>query len=276
LARALNWLPGQTALNWLPGQTAQSLCPCVGAVTKAPLFRPNFSMASHIVWGTAGDPSGESLAETEPSQREGSSSIRETDLPEQQKPKNAHIIWSRTTAALRRIAGVQVLQGSSYSEDLSSGSLRRGSSSEEPSQQSKLSRGSSRRYAGVPPTTTLQGDITVLLDEQGNPTSIGSATHYEGTCKPCVFVTSKRECRNGVNCTFCHFPHKRASAGKRSRFRKYMERAETIIDNDPNQLGDVTAKLPRSIEQDEKRKSDVVSKLIARAGKAKAAMMGPG
>jgi len=234
-------------------------------------------MAAHIVWDAAGDLDGESLNQTEPSQHEGSSSIREPDLSEQSRPKNAHIVWSRTNSALRRFGALRVEKGSSYSEDPSSGSLARGSSSEEPSRQSKLSGGSSgRRSASVPastpPRTFKQGDDTVLLDEQGNPTSVGSVSHYEGTCKPCLFVTTHRECRNGLSCTFCHFPHKRASAGKRGRLRRYMERAENIVDNDPNKLGDITAKLPPSIDKDEKRKKDVIGKLVARASKARSAM----
>jgi len=230
----------------------------------------------HIVWDAAGDPDGESL-NPEPSQHEGSSSIHEPDLSQQSRPTNFHIVWGRTNAALRRFGAVRVEKGSSLSEDPSSGSLARGSSSEELSRQSKISGSSSRQRsasvpAATPPKPLKQGDVTVLLDEQGNPTSVGSATHYEGTCKPCLFLTTHRECRNGLNCTFCHFPHKRQSAGKRGRFRRYMERAESLIDNDPTQLGEITANLPPSIGQDEKRKKDVMGKLVARANKACTAM----
>jgi len=228
-------------------------------------------MASHIVWDVAGDPRdpcSESIAETEPSQHEGSSSIREPDLSEQCGPKNSHVVWSKTNSLLRRFGAIRVEQGSSCT-DQSSGSLARGSSSEEPSQQSKLSRGSSRRSASVPPPRTVRhSDEAVPLNEQGVPTSVGSAGHHAGTCKPCTYLASKRECRNGINCTFCHFPHKRKSAGRRGRLRKYMERAEVVLDDDPSRLGAVTEKLPRFIDQDEKRKSDVVSKLMARASKA--------
>merc|ERR1712129_304556 len=236
----------------------------------------NIAMAAHIVLD-AGDPDGESVNQTEPSQCKGSSSIRESDVSEECRPKNLHIVWSRTNFALRRFGAVRVEKGSSYSEDPSSGSLARASSSEDPSRQSNISGGSSQQRstslpAKSPPRTLTQGDVTVLLNEQGNPTSIGSANHYEGTCKPCLFVTTHRECRNGLNCTFCHFPHKRPSAGKRGRLRKYMERTESLIDNDPNQIGNITAKLPRSIDQDEKRKKDVIGKLVARANKARTAM----
>jgi len=234
-------------------------------------------MTAHIVWEGVGDPGSDSLNQSEPSQHEGSSSIREPDLAQQSKPSNSHVVWSRSNSLLRRFGHVRVEKGSSISEDPSTGSLAHGSCSEEHSRQSRMSGGSSRpsrRSHSVPTqsgSVTVNG-VTVPKDENGNPTSLGSANHFEGGCKPCLFVVQHRECRNGIDCTFCHFPHKRASAGKRGRLRKYMERAENIIDKDPDQLDHITAKLPASIDQDEKRKTDVIGKLVARANKARMAM----
>lgn len=70
----------------------------------------------------------------------------------------------------------------------------------------------------------------VRLNEQGEPTSVGSAGHDQ-SCKPCLFVHSKVGCRKGVMCEFCHFKHNRRSRprpckGKRNRYRKLLNRLE--------------------------------------------------
>jgi hypothetical protein len=50
--------------------------------------------------------------------------------------------------------------------------------------------------------------------------SIGSAGHFNGTCKRCCFHPKGR-CVNGAACLFCHFPHekrvRRSKKSKRSR-----------------------------------------------------------
>merc|ERR1712178_604497 len=48
----------------------------------------------------------------------------------------------------------------------------------------------------------------------GELPSIGSEGHFDGTCKRCAFF-SKGRCRNGKDCTHCHFAHE-----PRSRMRK--------------------------------------------------------
>lgn len=48
----------------------------------------------------------------------------------------------------------------------------------------------------------------VPKNEKGEPMSIGSVAHVEGTCKPCVFAHSQRKtCESGIRCLFCHYEH---------------------------------------------------------------------
>jgi len=70
----------------------------------------------------------------------------------------------------------------------------------------------------------------VRLDENGEPTSIGSSEH-EVSCKPCLFVHSRVGCQKGVLCPFCHFKHKRGTRprpckGKRNRYKNLVDRIE--------------------------------------------------
>lgn len=45
-------------------------------------------------------------------------------------------------------------------------------------------------------------------DGQGRLLSMGSLTHEEGTCKPCVFAFNDlKPCENGWRCAFCHHEH---------------------------------------------------------------------
>jgi hypothetical protein len=41
---------------------------------------------------------------------------------------------------------------------------------------------------------------------EGELPSVGSAGHFDGTCKRCAFFPKGR-CRNGADCTHCHFEH---------------------------------------------------------------------
>jgi hypothetical protein len=59
------------------------------------------------------------------------------------------------------------------------------------------------------------------------PVSKGSARHGEGLCKPCLFHSSEVGCKNGADCGFCHYPHKRKNKprfckGKRERIKKIL------------------------------------------------------
>jgi len=95
--------------------------------------------------------------------------------------------------------------------------------------------------------------------------SIGSAGHYDGTCKPCYFV-SRSGCTKGKDCRYCHLPHSKSSRRpkpcKRSR-----ERYRSIyrdIEADPNgltELGDVETRLPTSVKKNEVLKNKLMDRL---------------
>jgi len=60
--------------------------------------------------------------------------------------------------------------------------------------------------------------------------SVGSLTHEQGSCKPCMFQLSKTGCLNGPDCNFCHLQHSRTkfprpSKGKRDRIKRLMSYA---------------------------------------------------
>lgn len=81
----------------------------------------------------------------------------------------------------------------------------------------------------------------VPLNEDGEPTSIGSVGHP--ACKPCLFVHTDMKCERGVTCRFCHFEHRRRSRprpckGKRERYRKLLTKfAETGATLEPQAAG---------------------------------------
>lgn len=67
-------------------------------------------------------------------------------------------------------------------------------------------------------------------DPNGPLPSIGSAAHFTDSCRPCLFAHTRIGCREGENCTRCHFTHcgqrrARPSKGKRDRYRKLIERS---------------------------------------------------
>lgn len=47
--------------------------------------------------------------------------------------------------------------------------------------------------------------------------SKGSAQHYAGTCRPCLYMNTQVGCRNGADCNFCHVPHKRKRRARPSK-----------------------------------------------------------
>jgi len=66
-----------------------------------------------------------------------------------------------------------------------------------------------------PPALLSSGAVPEpQLGSPGLPT-IGSASHYIGTCRPCAFLHTKG-CANGVECMFCHL----CQAGEKKRRRK--------------------------------------------------------
>lgn len=74
------------------------------------------------------------------------------------------------------------------------------------------------------------------LNVQAAPAeSRGSAGHEDGTCKPCLFISSPFGCVSGAECGFCHFRHNRSdkprpSKLKRERFKKYQAKIYSRMD----------------------------------------------
>lgn len=65
----------------------------------------------------------------------------------------------------------------------------------------------------------------VPLTEDGLP-SVGSAEHATGECKRCAFFPKGR-CKNGVDCTHCHFPHEERRR-KRNRRRGVQDGTDNV------------------------------------------------
>jgi len=62
--------------------------------------------------------------------------------------------------------------------------------------------------------------------------SVGSAGHFDGTCKRCCFHPKGR-CENGADCQFCHFDHERQK--RISKKKKKMARRRRRYDEDDGQ-----------------------------------------
>lgn len=101
--------------------------------------------------------------------------------------------------------------------------------------------------------------------------SVGSVGHPDGTCRPCVFVTTKNGCRNGRNCQFCHMPHapkkKASKAGKRSRdrYRQFVSEMRTRIEMDPSEADLDNASVPGFVARNPVLKSKMMSRLSEHA-----------
>mmetsp|Transcript_54715 Transcript_54715/g.143244 ORF Transcript_54715/g.143244 Transcript_54715/m.143244 type:complete len:95 (+) Transcript_54715:2-286(+) len=66
------------------------------------------------------------------------------------------------------------------------------------------------------------------MDSQGLVTSIGSAAHATGECKPCIFYRQIVGCAKGADCLFCHIRHarqerRRLCKSKRHRYKKLIQ-----------------------------------------------------
>mmetsp|Transcript_96263 Transcript_96263/g.201123 ORF Transcript_96263/g.201123 Transcript_96263/m.201123 type:complete len:249 (-) Transcript_96263:312-1058(-) len=57
--------------------------------------------------------------------------------------------------------------------------------------------------------------------------STGSDKHHNGECCPCKFFRSKRGCRDGRSCSFCHYSHRELSTSYVRRFMKKKAIEET-------------------------------------------------
>jgi hypothetical protein len=91
---------------------------------------------------------------------------------------------------------------------------------------------------------------------EGELPSIGSEGHFDGSCKRCAFF-SKGRCKNGKDCTHCHFAHeprsrqrKRCSARARrcSGEDEADELAESNAGENPNILTEVLTYLAEPVE----------------------------
>jgi len=76
----------------------------------------------------------------------------------------------------------------------------------------------------------LYGEFNSLLTKNQPPEScrllsVGSASHDQGTCKPCMFNFKAGSCIKGVLCQFCHLGHKGKS---RRRCRTGKPRPQKI------------------------------------------------
>eukprot|EP00928_Gymnodinium_smaydae_P095770 TRINITY_DN8296_c1_g3_i2.p1 TRINITY_DN8296_c1_g3~~TRINITY_DN8296_c1_g3_i2.p1 ORF type:complete len:333 (+),score=19.47 TRINITY_DN8296_c1_g3_i2:72-1001(+) len=58
----------------------------------------------------------------------------------------------------------------------------------------------------------------------GSLVSAGAVWHAGGRCVPCKFFRSKVGCKSGLNCEFCHYPHKELSRSQlRVRFKRSLQ-----------------------------------------------------
>merc|ERR1712079_295752 len=57
------------------------------------------------------------------------------------------------------------------------------------------------------PDTGLGLTATQRVLAKNGVWSVGSKRHEEGLCKPCHFVHTKKGCKSGQGCAFCHLPH---------------------------------------------------------------------
>lgn len=99
----------------------------------------------------------------------------------------------------------------------------------------------------VPPTAA-----DVPLDQNGEPTSIGSFRHAIGSCKACIFH-NQGCCNKGAACTFCHFQHTsnnslRLCKGKRERYKKLLGWISKLIEKDPMRFPANMVQLPSFLD----------------------------
>lgn len=99
-----------------------------------------------------------------------------------------------------------------------------------------------RRTAGQKASGSHKPEQPVVVDPTELP-SIGSEGHATGECKRCAFFPKGR-CKNGKDCTHCHFPHDerrtRRRRGTRNAARSEGQEnedvglEETLVDEEPN------------------------------------------
>lgn len=111
---------------------------------------------------------------------------------------------------------------------------------------------------GEPRATQAVFEVRTSLEQGGKLPSVGSVGHDDGSCKRCAFFPKGR-CKNGEDCTHCHFEHpKPLRSRRRKRCAKGMEiedfswSAEEYNDDDVStQAGTTLAS--HSVAADEQR-----------------------
>lgn len=59
--------------------------------------------------------------------------------------------------------------------------------------------------------------------------STGSLGHEVGTCKPCHYISRKKSCANGADCTFCHLPHTKATKSRPCKSKRERLRLQAAL-----------------------------------------------
>jgi hypothetical protein len=102
------------------------------------------------------------------------------------------------------------------------------------------SHGDKEAYAGEDDDEPGQTVFCELVD--GELPSIGSKDHALGECKRCAFF-SKGRCRNGKDCSHCHFPHdERRRRNRRSKVKASAAQVEDGADYEGDSEDDVNVR----------------------------------
>mmetsp|Transcript_30038 Transcript_30038/g.69997 ORF Transcript_30038/g.69997 Transcript_30038/m.69997 type:complete len:299 (-) Transcript_30038:224-1120(-) len=119
-----------------------------------------------------------------------------------------------------------------------------------------------------------EADESVHPIEGGLP-SIGSFEHEAGLCRPCMYVMSKAGCRKGAFCSYCHLAHdleRRPCKAKRERVRKFIERMEVLIQEDPANFSEECLQHLPCLENSPALRQQVMVRLEKCAAKARKAL----
>mmetsp|Transcript_29035 Transcript_29035/g.67565 ORF Transcript_29035/g.67565 Transcript_29035/m.67565 type:complete len:232 (-) Transcript_29035:93-788(-) len=90
----------------------------------------------------------------------------------------------------------------------------------------------------------------------------------ERTCSPCTFLLGALGCRNGFDCSFCHFDHSqrrpvRPCKGARQRLQKFISKTEANIQEDPGFMEGPDFQLPRLLQENQSLRDKVMRQLLA-------------
>eukprot|EP00747_Dinoflagellata_sp_TGD_P109036 gnl/TRDRNA2_/TRDRNA2_170577_c1_seq9.p1 gnl/TRDRNA2_/TRDRNA2_170577_c1~~gnl/TRDRNA2_/TRDRNA2_170577_c1_seq9.p1 ORF type:complete len:276 (-),score=52.19 gnl/TRDRNA2_/TRDRNA2_170577_c1_seq9:93-920(-) len=112
---------------------------------------------------------------------------------------------------------------------------------------SSKSRDSSLTTPETPPAPQADGEVAMTppMEDTGQTAlaSKGSQPelHQEGKCKPCKWLQSRKGCRSGADCLFCHLEHrkqgrKRPVKSKRIRMKEQLSEMVDACDQNPEKL----------------------------------------